>query len=418
MKRAAIAVALLVLGCSTRATSRPAPADTRADAPDPRGDRRVRVAVGFAGAGISGTREFEWFAPDERTLLSRGRRGEVWTVEREPRGARVRAVRPDGVPTPFQRGLVVRVNPGGHLTVNSRRYRGDVAVVPHGDTLVIVNRLGLEEYLRGVVAVEMGNRPASDAAAVEAQAIASRSFAVLRLGSDRPYDLRSTVVDQAYGGFQAENAGASAAVDATRGLVLRYQGRVVDAPYSSTCGGTTAEPPEVWRAQGAGYLRRVSDRVPGSQRHYCELSPRFRWTREFDAPALATVLERYLQSHATVPRTGPGRARAVTIRSRTGSGRVGTLEVETERGVFPLQGNEIRYVLRAPGGEILPSTYFSVESEPGRDGLLERLTVRGQGNGHGVGMCQWGAIGRSRAGHSFRDILATYYPGTSVGTVQ
>jgi stage II sporulation protein D len=421
MMRAALALALLapVLfagACSTRAPRRPVPSGG-ADPADGR-DRVVRVALTAPDPRISGTREFEWFAADGRTLLSRGRRGELWRIEREPRGARVRAIRPDGVPTSYQRRLVVRVNPGGQVTANSRRYRGELTVLPLDDSLVVVNRLGLEEYLRGVVAVEMGNRPATDSAALQAQAVAARSFAVLRLGAQRPYDLRASVADQAYGGLDAENAGASAAVDATRGLVLRFRGRVVDAPYSSTCGGTTAEPQEVWRNPGAEYLRRVSDRIPGTDRHYCDLAPRFRWTREFDAAQLTEVLDRYLRAYASVPRTGAGRPRDVAVRARTASGRVGTLEVATERGTFPLVGNDIRYVLRAPGGEILPSTYFSVESTPGRDGLLERLTVRGQGHGHGVGMCQWGAIGRSRAGHSFRDILATYYPGTSVGTVQ
>jgi len=414
MRVAALALALVAVACSTRATSRPAPIPP----PDRGADRSVRVALGVADPRIGGTREFEWFAGDGTTLVSRGRRGELWRVEREPRGARVRAIRPDGVPTSFQRGLLVRVNAGGHLTVNGRRYRGEIGIIPVGDTLVLVNRLGLEDYLRGVVAVEMGNRPRSDSAALQAQAVASRSFAILRLGSARAWDLRASVADQAYGGFDAENANASAAVDATRGLVLRYNGRIVDAPYSANCGGSTAEPPEVWRVDPAPYLKRVSDRIPRSERHYCDIGPRFRWTREFAPAELREALDRYLRAYATVPRAGAGAARALTIRSQTPSGRVGTLDVETERGTFPLRGNDIRYVLRSPSGEILPSTYFSVEGRPGRDGLLEQLTIRGQGHGHGIGMCQWGAIGRSRAGQSFRDILGTYYAGTSLGTIQ
>ena len=82
-----------------------------------------------------------------------------------------------------------------------------------------------------------------------------------------------------------------------------------------------------------------------------------------------------------------------------------------------LRGNDIRYVLRAPGGEILNSTNFTVESVPGRDGSIALLTLRGTGYGHGVGMCQWGAIGRARAGQDFRTILGTYYPGTTIGAI-
>ena len=83
-----------------------------------------------------------------------------------------------------------------------------------------------------------------------------------------------------------------------------------------------------------------------------------------------------------------------------------------------LRGNDIRYVLRAPGGEILNSTAFSVETAEARDGSIARLTLRGTGYGHGVGMCQWGAIGRARAGQDFLTILRTYYPGTTVAAIE
>jgi stage II sporulation protein D len=115
---------------------------------------------------------------------------------------------------------------------------------------------------------------------------------------------------------------------------------------------------------------------------------------------------------------GPGKVRHLAIQERTRSGRVGMLEVETERGAYPVRGDDVRSVIRAPGGEILSSTYFSLEPVYSSDGVLERVTFRGQGHGHGVGMCQWGAIGRARAGQSYRQILATYYPGTTVGPIQ
>ena len=126
-------------------------------------------------------------------------------------------------------------------------------------------------------------------------------------------------------------------------------------------------------------------------------------------------MQSYLRSYVSVPSGGPGRVRAVAVAARTPSGRVGRLTHDTDRGNFELRGNDVRYVLRSPGSEILNSTYFKVETESGRDGSLARLVVHGNGYGHGIGMCQWGAIGRARAGQSARSILATYYPGTSVG---
>jgi stage II sporulation protein D len=97
---------------------------------------------------------------------------------------------------------------------------------------------------------------------------------------------------------------------------------------------------------------------------------------------------------------------------------VGHLAIITDLGRYELRGNDVRYVLRVSGGEILNSTYFTVETETRRDGSLARLIVRGNGYGHGIGMCQWGAIGRARAGQTARAILAAYYPGTTVGPIQ
>jgi stage II sporulation protein D len=194
--------------------------------------------------------------------------------------------------------------------------------------------------------------------------------------------------------------------------VLTYQGRVIAAPYSAVCGGRTASSSEVWHADDVAYLKSVSDRVKGqSDRFYCDISPRFRWTRQFSDRELTDALDRNLRGYVTVK----GRIGAVTdlqIESRTPSGRVQMLDIITEQGRYALRGNDIRFVFRSADGAILPSTMLSVTLERGSDGRVERATFSGAGNGHGVGMCQWGAIGRARAGESAREILKTYYPGT------
>jgi stage II sporulation protein D len=133
-----------------------------------------------------------------------------------------------------------------------------------------------------------------------------------------------------------------------------------------------------------------------------------------DGETLRAALVKYLASYTATPGGYPGTPRDIEIDTRTPSGRVGTLKIATDRGNYVLRGNDIRYVLRPPGGEILNSTSFTVETTNGRDGAVDRLTIRGSGYGHGVGMCQWGAIGRARAGQDFRTILQTYYPGTNV----
>jgi stage II sporulation protein D len=343
----------------------------------------------------------------------------------ERRGRQLRAVR-QGTATSWSDGvLTLRPDRDEEFGVFAgQRFRGVLRVVASDTGIVVVNVLPLDWYLRGVVPLEIGGpRAGNEQAAVEAQAIAARSYAVVRLaategGSSRnaSYDLLASVADQVYGGADAERPFSDQAVARTVGLVLRYGGRVVSAPYHSTCGGETAAPDEVWRAGNEPFLQRVSDRIPGTaDRFYCDISPRFSWTRTFTAAELDAAVSAYLAGYTTVPPGGAGHIRDAVVESRTPSGRVARLVLAAERGNFGLRGNDIRYVMRAPGGEILNSTYFSLQTESRRDGGLARLVVKGNGYGHGIGMCQWGAIGRARAGQSARAILATYYPGTTVG---
>jgi stage II sporulation protein D len=378
-------------------------------------DRTIRVLLSGAAATarISSPEGFV-LVDRENALAARAERNQAWRVERG--GGRVRAVRPDGVPTVWKEALRARPNGDGLLSIDGKPYRGEIAFVAGDSGVAAINVLPMDDYLMGVVPLEMGLRPASDSAAVQAQAVTARSYAFTHLTPNRPYDVTGGTLDQLYGGVAAENAVASQAVEATRGLVLLYAGRIVNAPYHSTCGGTTAASSEVWRSEDEPYLRQVSDRIPGSERFYCDIAPRFSWTRRLDARTLNAAIAQYLARYANVPSTGAGSVRAVTIASHTLSGRVGTITVSTDRGNFSLRGNDIRYVLRAPGDEILNSTYFSLDQSSASDGSLAQLVIRGFGYGHGVGMCQWGAIGRARAGQDFRTILRAYYPGTSIGS--
>jgi stage II sporulation protein D len=351
-------------------------------------------------------------------LLARVASSDAWRIERS--GVKIRATH-GTLRTGWVDGPIYAVSTSSdYVSFGGRRYRGNVVFESRPDGILVLNLVRIDDYLAGVVPLEIGKRPASDSAAVEAQAVAARSYAYVHLDPDgtRGYDVTATVSDQVYGGVDAELPVATRAITNTRGLVVKYAGRVVDAPYSSTCGGETAGASEVWGTGDAPYLRPVSDRIPGTDRFYCDIAPRFRWTRTYDAAELTSTVARYLATVVNVPSGGPGVPRAVVVASRTASGRVGALTITTDRGEYTVHGNDIRSVLRGPGGEILNSTYFSVDSISERDGQLTGLRLRGSGYGHGVGMCQWGAIGRARAGQDFRTILETYYPGTTVGRLE
>ena len=111
-----------------------------------------------------------------------------------------------------------------------------------------------------------------------------------------------------------------------------------------------------------------------------------------------------------------GTIRSVTVNGRTASDRVSSISIQTSRGNYVVRGNDVRFVLRTPSGGLLGSTYFTVDSESD-GGEVSRLVVHGGGSGHAIGMCQWGAIGRARAGQDYKTILTTYFPGTTVGPI-
>jgi stage II sporulation protein D len=164
----------------------------------------------------------------------------------------------------------------------------------------------------------------------------------------------------------------------------------------------TAAADEVfWKRGSEPFLRPVDDRSPAGG-CYCDASGARGWERRFTTDELRRLLQQYGRDAGI---TLSGDVRTVRVVSRGPSGRVTLLEFETTGGRAVVHGNDIRFVLRTDGA-ILPSTSFSLEMLGGL------VTLRGVGNGHGVGMSQWGAIGRARAGQDARTILAAYYPGT------
>jgi stage II sporulation protein D len=430
-RRALVAAAVLgTFGCAPVRTPGGAPVvtagsgvvvDTAAATLDA-GDRIAWIALAarLREAPVSATGEFQVLEQGGRAVLARGRGGEGWRIERKGLALRVAGDRGDA--TPWRQGpFVVRSGSVRHVVQHGeRRYRGELWISATDSGLLVVNRVPVEDYLRGVVPLELGTRAASDAAALEAQAVAARSYTYVRVPRDERmpaagYHMTATVQHQVYGGVEAEHPVVDAAVFATRGLVLRFNGAVVDGPYASSCGGRTARPSEVWAGgRDHDYLLSVSDIDPRTGRPFCELSPRHAWQASFDEPLLRQAVVRHLGARGARGTTAPA-VQGVAVGRRTPSGRVATLVVRTDRGSITLTGPEIRDALRDARGAILASTYFEVDREARSGDRVTGLALRGTGNGHGVGMCQWGAIGRARAGHDARAILRHYYPGTVVG---
>lgn len=284
--------------------------------------------------------------------------------------------------------------------------------------VTLINLVGLEEYLRGVLPWEIG-RPDEDALeAVKAQAIAARTYTRRHLGrwAELGFDLYSDTRDQVYRGRTGTSEITDRAVLETEGQVLMYGDDLVRAYYSSTCGGHTSTLTDVWDREGAPYLVGFRD-ADGAGRSWCRESGQFRWTESWSAHELGETMRATLGAELgrELDAAEFGVLAGVKVLSRDGSGRVARLRISTDRAEFELQGDRIRWVLRPSHSRfaILRSTMFRLE-EKVRDGVLVGMVARGAGFGHGVGLCQTGALGRARGGQSAAQILEAYYPGSRV----
>jgi stage II sporulation protein D len=298
------------------------------------------------------------------------------------------------------------------IQVNSKSYRGSATLLRDGAGITVINRVGLESYLQGVISAEMGRRSPAEREALQAQAIVSRTFALHHLGRRKAkgFDLSAGMNDQVYSGFGAETPEGRAAVNATRGRVLTYEGVPIEAFYYSTCGGRTADGAEVFGGAAKPYLRSVSDEADEGGA-YCSISPRYRWHEEWTGEALRTMLQRNLPAVAGVRSADIQEITGVRVTRRSSSGRVEQLAIGLGRSEINVQGQAIRQVMRLSSGEPLRSTAFNVVATMGAQ-RVTHLAVDGMGAGHGVGFCQWGAVGRARAGQGYQQILAAYFPGT------
>lgn len=309
---------------------------------------------------------------------------------------------------------------GGPISVDGTAYRGEVEIfLDTAGKLAVVNVIDLESYLRGVVPLEIGPRPSEELEAVKSQAVAARTYALAsgggRAGGD--YDMHSTVADQVYGGVAAEHATSDRAVLETAGLVLEHDGALITAYFHANCGGRTEARHEVWELAQVPYLKSVWDTPGGARdvdRAYCRNGTGFTWSVTWRGEELDALVREHLRATASTPvEEVPGRLVDLRISERTPSGRVRWLEIVTDGGAWRIFGDRCRWLLRREGGAILRSAWFDLEVER-RGGRVVGVTATGRGYGHGIGMCQHGALELARLGRAYPGILAHYYPGSRI----
>lgn len=313
----------------------------------------------------------------------------------------------------FHRDYLVTINDNfpvrfaprdGRITINGRAYRGGVEVRKVDGRLWIINVLDIESYLKGVVPCEIGGVSEKQFAAAKAQAVAARTYARAHVGqySQLGFDLYSTVQDQVYKGISCERDITSRAVAGTAGEVLVYNNVPIEAKYHSTCGGRTADFSDAWAGSPPPYLRSVVCR-------HCAKSPHYHWQKAMTRNEFFAHLRRRLV-RIGISLSERELIHSFRMRRSERSGRLKELIIVTNKNEYRVANYRIRTLFGEPAdpGGLLKSTYVYIKTKG------DQIIIEGRGFGHGVGMCQFGALEMAAQGKDYRQILYHYYRGTRV----
>lgn len=286
----------------------------------------------------------------------------------------------------------IKSDKDGRIYIDKWRFRGEVDIIKTPDLkLMVVNRLGIEAYLYGVLYHEVSHRWPYEA--LKAQAIAARTYALYQKSvmkdKDKDYDVTADIYSQVYGGRTNEKYRTNRAVDLTKGRVMIYKGEIFPAYFHATCGGFTENASNLWKIS-LGALK-------GVECKFCKKSRHFNWKRKIRLTDLEAALKKagYTAKGIT----------AIKIESRNRSNRINNLIITSASGELKIPGKDFRM---AAGPNLLRSNNYDVNI------LGDTAVFKGIGWGHGVGMCQWGAYFMSRKGCKARDILRHYYPGIAI----
>lgn len=288
--------------------------------------------------------------------------------------------------------LTIRPSGAGELALDGRRYRGALELRHKGGGLTAVNIVPVDDYLRSVVPEEMPVDWLAEA--IKAQSVAARSFALASRGrhASEGYDLCTTMHCQLYTGTAAEKSASNAAIKATRGEVLTYGGKPIEALFHTDSGGMTENSEDVWGSH-VPYLRAAKDTPTKTMP----------WTK--------TISRADLERKLAAKGHDIGKIRSIALsplaigraaKDRTASGRVKTMTVKGTKGTATLSGTTWRSLLG------LKSTLFDAKL------TKDAVTFTGYGSGHGLGISQWGAKRLAESGKSYADILHHYYTGTTL----
>jgi len=287
------------------------------------------------------------------------------------------------------KGINISPHKKDSLSFHGKRYRGQIDILNTAEGLDVINVVELEDYLKGVIPREMNRF--WPFAAMKAQTIASRSFAVNKAlkRKEKEYDLRADTFAQVYGGISSERWRTTKAVIATKDKVLIYDDKIIPAYFHSCCGGYTRNISDAWGGQHKA-LKKVKCL-------WCRWSPHFRWRIKIPAK---DIIDKFARKGYSIKRIDN-----IVEGDRDSSKRLKYLRIKSGDRWFEINVNEFRSAI---GNRIIKSSNFYVKKYP------RFYMFSGYGWGHGVGMCQWGALGLAVRRSNEEKILGIYYPGAKI----
>ena len=291
----------------------------------------------------------------------------------------------------YNLSLPIQIEPSnGVIFVNSKPYRGYLLLRKSDNKMNIINVLGIEDYVKGVLPKEVGADWHVEA--LKAQAVISRTYALANLNnhSSQDFDLCSTAHCQVYGGLGAETKKTNQAFSETNGEVLTYQEKPAQTVFHAACGGHTEDPKYIWGwKETPSYLKGVKCR-------YCGKSPHAKWAQ--------VLSENFVRNKLKI-----GKIKNIKIKGKTPSGAAKQLEITHSNGKCVLNAYEFRLYVNA--WKIKSHFFNSIKIKN------DEICFNGKGWGHKAGLCQCGAKGMAEKGKTYSTIFYHFYPGTKIETV-
>ena len=348
--------------------------------------------------------------------------------------------------------FLVRTSDSRGIWVGQKRYAGKLNIFIGDKNISVVNIIGVENYLSSVVGSEMPTKWPMEA--LEAQAIASRTYALKQKGNS-VFDIDSTNKNQVYNGLESRTFKTKKAVRATRSLVLVYKNKLINALFHSSSAGMTENSQDVWKNKFP-YLSSVKD--------FDKNNPKLKWQKRFSSEELQKLFPSIggIKQIEILSITNTGRVKNVKIQGDYGSAQFSGLDIRKKMNLKStlvrfklikeddkpnttsttvLEDKPITYLVKA--GDNLSdiayrynvSLYELVTFNSIKDPTLininqilliprnqvknvsssdKTLVVSGYGSGHGVGMSQWGAKHMASKGAKAEEILKHFYKGVKI----